>query len=317
MLSLSDFKEKQLLFIQAERGVENKLRFWNDNLRFMKDGKVCDQISCYKLFAVFIIGDISITSVLLKKAKSYGISLHFLDDRLNAYASLNAQTEGHYLLRQRQYDFRDDVNFAKHIVFNKIRNQSALLKEIRAELLFDEKKVLKSVYSCCDEQELLGVEGNASKQFFDQYFKHFGWNRRLPRAKLDMHNALLDIGYHYLFNFVDGLLRLYGFDTYKGIYHKLFFQRRSLACDIMEPFRCIIDKQIRKSINLKQFKEADFFVKRGQYFLRYDKNIEYGRVFADVLIAHQKEIYQYVRDFYRCLQNQSADYPTFEIHIRG
>ena len=57
------------------------------------------------------------------------------------------------------------------------------------------------------------------------------------------------------FNCMDSLLRLYGFDTYKGFYHKLFFQRKSLACDVMEPFRCVIDKQILKAFNLGQIDE--------------------------------------------------------------
>ena len=55
----------------------------------------------------------------------------------------------------------------------------------------------------------------------------------------------MDIGYTYLFNFIDALLRLYGFDTYLGFYHKEFYQRKSLVCDVVEPFRCIIDKNTK------------------------------------------------------------------------
>ena len=78
MMSLPDFKEKQILFISNEQGLENKIQFKNDNIAFVKDGKIINQISCYKVFAIFIIGDISITTILIKNCKKYGISLFLM-----------------------------------------------------------------------------------------------------------------------------------------------------------------------------------------------------------------------------------------------
>jgi len=46
MLSLPDFREKQILFIIPEHGGENKIRLWNDNIRFEVDGKIINQLSC-------------------------------------------------------------------------------------------------------------------------------------------------------------------------------------------------------------------------------------------------------------------------------
>lgn len=313
MLSLPDFKEKQILFVQAERGAENKIKFWNDNFRFVKDGKTVNQISCYKLFAVFVIGDISITSVVMRKSQKYGISYYFLDYRLNQYASINAQTEGHYLLRQKQYNFRDNFRFSKNLVDNKIFNQTKLLESCSKSGVLDYQAFTTMIGLCTDEKNLLGIEGNASKQFFSHYFQSINWSRRMPRTKIDVPNAVLDIGYYYLFNFVDALLRLYGFDTYKGIYHKLFFQRRSLSCDLMEPFRCLIDRQVRKSFNLGQMKKNDFYIKDHQYILKYDKSSQYGKIFIETLIEHREEIYTYIRSFYRCLLDNTQKYPEFLI----
>ena len=58
----------------------------------------------------------------------------------------------------------------------------------------------------------------------------------------------LDIGYTMLFNIVDAMLQIYGFDTYYGVFHRCFYMRKSLVCDIMEPMRPIIDYEIRKAI---------------------------------------------------------------------
>jgi len=97
---------------------------------------------------------------------------------------------------------------------------------------------------------LRGLEGNASKLFFSAYFKEIGRHRRAPRTKEDILNLLLDIGYSYLYRFIESNLNLYGFDIYKGFYHTLFFERKSLVCDLVEPWRCIMEKKIRKMYNL-------------------------------------------------------------------
>jgi len=87
----------------------------------------------------------------------------------------------------------------------------------------------------------------------------------MPRTRNDIINFLMDIGYSFLYNFIEANLCLYGFDVYKGVYHKLFYERKSLACDLVEPFRCIIDKKIRKMHNLGQINEQDFKFKNGEY----------------------------------------------------
>lgn len=45
--------------------------------------------------------------------------------------------------------------------------------------------------------------------------------------------------------------------------------RKSLVCDIMEPFRPIIDWRVRIGINLRQFKEDDFVKINNQWHLDY------------------------------------------------
>jgi CRISPR-associated protein Cas1 len=135
----------------------------------------------------------------------------------------------------------------------------------------------------------------------------------MPRAKPDVLNILMDIGYTFLFNFIDALLRLYGFDTYKGIYHQLFFQRKSLACDLVEPFRCLIDKQILKSYHLRQIDKKDFIVKEGQVFLSYDKQQKYLQIFSECIMKDKEDVFKYIRDFYYFILNGGKKYPFFKL----
>lgn len=318
MLSIPDFKEKQILFIQSDDfSSENKIQICNDNISFSKDGKVVNRLSCSKIFCVFIIGDLSLTTVLVKNCLKRGVSLFFLKNNFEVYATIGSMAEGNYLLREKQYNLRNEFDFAKNIVKNKIFNQIILLKSSgknESENLEEYRKnISEKIENAKDEKELLGIEGSATKNFFKSYFSEMGWYKRMPRTKIDHYNILLDIGYTFLFNYVDSLLRLYGFDVYKGFYHKLFFQRKSLSCDIMEPFRCVIDKQLLKSFRLKQINEKDFKYANGRYLLEYKKSRKYAKIFFDAILDNKEEMFLYAKDFYRLMMKGDGDFPVFII----
>lgn len=106
---------------------------------------------------------------------------------------------------------------------------------------------------------------------------------------------------------------MFGFDIYVGVYHRLWFKRKSLICDLMEPFRCIIDKTIHTAINRKQFSESDYEIYKGEYHLKREKNKDYNKVFFDALVPYKTEVFKYVQTYYRCFMNKKdvCLYPTF------
>jgi CRISPR-associated protein Cas1 len=319
---MPDFREKQVLFVESRvSGGEDLLRFRNSNILLMRDGKVYDQVSCHKALAVFLVGQLSFTSVLVRQCMEHGISVFFLGENLRTYASFGSVAEGNSLLRHKQYyqTPERDLVIAKHLVKNKVRNQIALLKgievdKIRATAIDTyEKAAFSSIAAAKNIDSLRGIEGNVTKDFFPLYFGEIGWYRRLPRTKVDENNVLLDMGYTFLFNFVDTFLRLHGFDTYKGVYHQLFFQRKSLACDLEEPFRCIVDRTLRKTHMLKQFDKKDFQHVKGQYLLRYDKQRKYASIFLKDFFRYREDIFSYVKEYYYCVLNDRDDFPFFRI----
>jgi len=318
MLSIPDFKEKQILFIQPERNAENRIKLINDNIAFLKDDKIINQLSCHKIFAIFIIGDISITSVLVRNCLKCGISIFLLKNNFETYAVIGSEAEGNYLLRIKQYNLSDEFNLAKHIVKNKFLNQMILLKSGKKINGKDFEKMNaelnEKIDSARDDKELLGIEGSSTKNFFQTYFAEIDWYKRMPRTKVDHYNVLMDMGYTFIFNYTDSLLRLYGFDTYKGFYHKLFFQRKSLTCDLVEPFRCIIDKQLLKSYHLGQIVREDFEYFGGRYLLKYDKSQKYANIFLEAILDRKDDLFLFIKDFYRCvIKEEKGDYPIFKI----
>ncbi len=316
MLSFNDFNEKKILFIQSGECDCSKIKFRNDNIVFEKSGEIVSQASCHKIFAIFIIGDASLTTVFIQNAKKFGISIFLLKYNFLNYASINAAAEGNYLLRIEQYKGKNELAMAKNLMKNKLANQLALIKTVslkKRESLNDDE-LFGKIEKAKNEQELLGLEGSFTKKFFKIYFADIGWYKRMPGVKIDHYNILLDIGYTFLFNFIDSLLRLYGFDTYKGFYHKLFFKRQSLSCDIVEPFRCLIDKQLLKSFHLKQINEKDFKIDNGRYLLKYENSKKYAEIFFGAIMENKEEIFIYVYSFYRHIQGK-GDFPFFNVKI--
>ena len=130
---------------------------------------------------------------------------------------------------------------------------------------------------------------------------------------MDYVNSALDMGYSLLFSFVDSLLESYGFDVYCGVLHRQFYMRKSLVCDLVEPFRPLIDLQVRKSLNLGQCREEDFEVIQSRYVLKWKNSPRYTKFLCQNVLKRKSEIYEYVQNYYRCVMRQknSIEYPTY------
>jgi CRISPR-associated protein Cas1 len=317
MLSFPDFEKKRIVVVFATEG--QKFAIKNDNLVVKNsDDKIILQDTCYRVLSLWIIGNCSVTSVLLKKSKKHGFPIFHLGGNFRLIGVWNSATEGNFLLRYKQYQY-SNKEIAKRLVLNKITNQMELLKALRqkdemTKLAIEQlSSYLVKIPTSTDWKEILGVEGIASKVFFSAYFSQTNWKGRQPRAKMNSMNVLMDIGYTFLFYWIENMLSLYGFDLYKGVYHQNFYQRKSLVCDIIEPFRCIIDNQLRKAYNLGQIKEDDFIVYRNQYQLKPEKSKEYTRWLLLAILDYKEPIYYYCRDYYRAFITEKPveNYPFF------
>ena len=320
MMSLPDFREKQIVFLSCNE--QQKVSFRNTNI-VVRDAErnIIHQSSCYQLFCLVIIGNTVITSGLIERAKKFAFSIVLMKQNMRVYEVLNAETEGNFLLREKQYTNSCGFGLACRIVHNKIFNQRRLLMNIRNKTHEVQAAVerisayLQQVSEAPDRQVLLGLEGKSAQEYFRTFFGDMDWSGRKPRIKHDIPNLLLDIGYTYLFNLMECLLRLYGFDVYKGVYHTLFFQRKSLVCDLVEPFRCIIDRALKRAYGLHQVDEKDFELHRHRYVLPFKHNKKYARIFLGALMKHKIDLFLYVQSYYRNFmrQNPIDCYPRFDI----
>lgn len=320
MLSANDFSKKQIIFLFTNTG--EKLSFSNDNIVIKdKEGKIKHQSTCYRLFMVCVVGNISITSGLIQRSKKFGFAICLMSTTFRVYEIIGSRMEGNTMLRKRQYEYTQN-DIGRKIEQNKIANQMDTLKNIRkkTEEIKEGIEFLQDMIDKLNEPlnylEVMGIEGNAARVYFTRVFNNVKWNGRKPRIKNDYINVTLDIGYTMLFNIVDAILQIYGFDTYYGVFHKCFYMRKSLVCDLMEPMRPIVDYSVRKAINLEQCKKEDFEVYDNRWILKYKMNSKYIQFLMKDILEYKDEIFVYIQKYYRFFMKMKSveELPRFKVH---
>lgn len=320
MFTNKDIEYRSIFVVNS---IENKtLRVLSGELLLedTKEKKTLTKLPFQKILAVFVIGHATITTPLIEKCTRNGTPIVVMKPNMRPVFFFSVTAESNFLLRKRQYLFeKTDITIAKILIINKIVNQISLLNKARLKnkTVQDAKhqlnQIIENINKSTTAEQLRGLEGRAAKTFFSSYYETLGWSQRLPRTKIDPLNATLDIGYTLLFNFIECFVRLFGFDPYYGVYHRLWFKRKSLICDLIEPFRCIIDHRVRIAFNNNQFKKSDFKLIKNEYILKPDKNPFYNKVFFESIIEYKSDIFIYIRNYYKCFMRNAnpEEYPKF------
>ena len=318
MLEKDDFNNKQIIVAFTAKG--EKLSYRNSNLLITdKEGKVKYQISCYRIFSILIIGEYSITSGMIKHAQRFNYNISMFTTNFRLYGSIGDRMQGNTLLHRKQYAYNGN-EIAAHIVIDKIQSEIGVLKGKRQKTPACKEDIgkLKGYIDKIKQENpdidsLRGIEGNAARIYFANVFDFTTWKGRRPREKRDIINSCLDIGYTMLFSMVEALLKIYDFDIYCGVYHREFYMRKSLVCDIMESMRIIIDNAVKKAITLKIIKEDDFKVYQGQYQIEYKKASILTGYIMNQLMDEKEKMFLYVRAYYRAFMKEKpiSEYPFF------
>lgn len=301
MISREDYINKKIIIINSVDG--DKLSFKNDNILIKDENDIVKmQYTCYRVLAIFVIGPFSLTSGLAERLRKYKISIIFFKYSFRPYLTILNGVDGNTELRRIQYSFENSLLVAQKIIENKIKNQIIAIRKKRDtndnNTLNLMHEYLIKIPNCQSIQEIMGYEGNASRIYFKAIFDQVEWHGRIPRVKMDVTNFLLDVGYTLLFSLIEATATLFGFDLYVGNLHQEFYQRKSLICDLIEPFRPIVDYTIRKMHNFGAIKSDDFEKYHGMYRLKYNASKNYQFLILNEIIKYREEIYLYIRKYY-------------------
>jgi len=219
-----------------------------------------------KLRSLTIHGFSSISTQAIHALAYNNIPIHFVSSAGRAVSTSYPETISP-TKRVRQFlcltSDEGKLNLAKKVVYNKIKNQNALLSrnKIESGLHVFLDKIENSSY-----ESLLGIEGVAAKEYFShiptliekEEYKPQGRTKRPPKDKF---NAILSFLYTMLYNDVLGAVLNIGLDPSFGFYHKIHHGSLPLPLDIMEIFRvCVCDITAIGTVNKGWWNTDDFQV---------------------------------------------------------
>lgn len=320
MFTHKDIENRSLFVINGTKHQRLRVSAGRLMLENEETGKAITKLPFPKILSLMIIGHTTITTALIEHCNKHGIPMVVMKPNFRPVFYFGNMAEANFLLRKKQFEHSKGIlPIARVLIYNKLSNQLKLLEKTRekSDLVLKAKRVIENSFDWIDKvsdyRELMGLEGKAAKLFFQSYFEFANWRQRQPRVKQDTLNATLDIGYTMLFNYIECMIRLFGFDPYMGIYHQLWFRRKSLVCDLMEPFRCIVEHQIRKSVKYGTFKPSNFEKRKNAHYLKPEFKPVYTQIFFEAIIAHKSEIYKYIQQYYRCFMGRKSvtNYPLF------
>lgn len=187
---------------------------------------------------------VSISTYLLKELASNKINIIFCDEKHNPFGELSAYYSRHNtskkIKEQISWKQKNKDELWSKIVKNKIINQGLLLKKISSE----KYNLILNYANDVKIGDKTNREGHSAKVYFNALF-----GNSFIRNEDDNINAALNYGYSILLSTINKEIVSNGYLTQLGIHHKNEFNEFNLTCDLMEPFRVIIDNFVYYNLN--------------------------------------------------------------------
>lgn len=250
-----------------------------ENIVCRMEGEERLRIPLANLEGIVCFHYVGCSPALMGKCVEKQISLNFLSPQGKFLAKVCGETKGNVFLRVAQIDrFRENrLLLAQNTMAAKFSNTVRLIRrtlhdnaalredaEIQAVLQTLSDKA-DAVYRAESVEEVVGIEGNCAKLYFSIFDRlitnskttlHF--TGRTKRPPLDPVNALLSFFYTLYTAEYAAALETVGLDSYIGYCHALRSGRSSLACDLVEETRCLVERFVLTQINLQTIGEEDF-----------------------------------------------------------
>jgi CRISPR-associated protein Cas1 len=309
-----------------------------------KDSLV-QEVRMGEICQVSLMGNVQLSTQAIQALCEAGIPICYFSMGGWFYGITTGLNQKNVFLRRSQFRFAEQDYFpvvlARRLVAGKIRNQRTLLQRNHVEpdrnTLAGLKEMAEHAEGARTLDELLGIEGNGARLYFQDYagmikadeadgppeltFDFEGRNRRPPH---DPVNALLSLAYSLLAKDLTVACYAVGFDPYVGYYHQPRFGRPALALDLMEPFRPLIaDSAVLTAINtgmvtLKDFVKAGGSVAltpagRKAFFRAYELRMDtlVTHPLFDYRVSYRRLLEIQARLLARVLDGEIGEYPVF------
>lgn len=190
---------------------------------------------------------ISLTGCLLEALVDKKIKVIFCDNKRNPQSELIPCNGSHdcsrKLKQQIAWKENDKGLMWTKIVAEKIIKQSQFLSELGHNT---EADMLLGYIDELEFADITNREGHAAKVYFNKVF-----GMGFTRTQLCPNNAALDYGYSLLLSTFNREIVANGYMTQFGLSHDNIYNHFNLSCDLMEPYRILVDRLVQKSDFIK------------------------------------------------------------------
>lgn len=185
---------------------------------------------------------VSLTGCLLEALVDKKVKVIFCDHQHNPYSELmpchGSHDNSRKIKKQIAWSEKSKGAVWTAIVSQKIQKQSGHLKKLGYE---EEANMLSSYVTELEYNDSTNREGHAAKVYFNKLFgMQFNRNKDCPT------NAALDYGYSLILSSFNKEIVANGYLTQIGLCHDNIYNPYNLSCDLMEPFRILIDEMVIK-----------------------------------------------------------------------
>lgn len=230
-----------------------------ENLVCKIDGETKLRIPFENVENIVCFNYLGCSPALMGKCVSKTIPINFISPQGKFLAKVCGETKGNVFLAAKFSNCRQLIRRTLHDNAE-LREDEDIQKVL--EVL---KEGIDKVYEAESIEEIVGIEGFCAKNYFSIFNKlitnkkvDFEFQLRTKHPPLDPVNALLSFIYTLATNEVAAALETVGLDSYIGYCHTLRSGRSSLACDLVEEIRCIVERFVITLLNLKIVGEKDF-----------------------------------------------------------
>lgn len=179
---------------------------------------------------------VSLTTALLLELINKKIKVIFCDEKRNPISELVSYYGDSVSPRkiQEQLSWTQDTKDSiwSLIVKEKIVNQANVVKRIDEKVYYELIDYSKQI----EKGDITNREGHSAKIYFNNVF-----GKEFTRNGANEKNSYLNYGYSLLLSQFNKAIVSKGYLTQIGIHHKNEYNHFNFACDLMEPFRPIID----------------------------------------------------------------------------
>lgn len=284
------------------------------NINILQDNELLGRVPLHNVELICAFGYQGVSPALMERCVNDQIELVFLTPQGRFQARVTGPVNGNVTLRKTQYRWSDSeeksAKIASMMLMGKVYNSRKNLERVLRDhsLRIDVEKMkqvinrLKQVEQLLfskefELEELLGIEGQAATSYFGRWNDWilnqkdvFYYKERTRRPPLDPLNALLSFSYTLLASECTAALETVGLDAYVGFLHRDRPGRRSLALDLMEELRPLVDRFIMKLINQRQITNKDFIrQENGTVFFTDDARRKFLKLWQeekDEIIRH-------------------------------